>query len=324
VESLARYRGCLLGLAAGDALGAAVEFSAPGSFAPLGGMTGGGPFNLRAGQWTDDTSMALCLAESLAERGGFDPLDQMERYLRWYRQGYWSSTGACFDIGGTTRWALERFERERQPYCGATEIFSAGNGSLMRLAPLSMAYARHPALAVGLAGASSLTTHALPITVDACRYFGGLIAGALQGASKDDLLQEGYAPAAGLWAQRPLHEEIAAVAGGSFKRRQPPQIQGSGYAPLSLEAALWAFYRSDSFEAGALLAANLGDDADTTAAVFGQLAGAYYGEAGIPAGWRALLARGGEIVALAETLYALSRAMPGDRSEELALAGISE
>ena len=94
-----RFRGCLLGLACGDAVGTTVEFKARRMFPPMTDMIGGGPFGLKAGQWTDDTSMALCLASSLVERGTFDPKDQMERYIRWRDQGYWSSTGKCFDIG---------------------------------------------------------------------------------------------------------------------------------------------------------------------------------------------------------------------------------
>ena len=106
-----RFRGCLLGLAAGDALGTTLEFKSPGTFEPIGDMIGGGPFGLRAGQWTDDTSMALCLATSLIECGGFDAMDQMRRYVRWRDEGYLSSTGYCFDIGNTVSGALDRFRR---------------------------------------------------------------------------------------------------------------------------------------------------------------------------------------------------------------------
>ena len=106
-----RFRGCLLGLAAGDALGTTLEFKSPGTFEPIDDMIGGGPFGLRAGQWTDDTSMALCLATSLIECGGFDAMDQMRRYVRWRDEGYLSSTGYCFDIGNTVSGALDRFRR---------------------------------------------------------------------------------------------------------------------------------------------------------------------------------------------------------------------
>jgi ADP-ribosylglycohydrolase len=139
-----RYRGCLLGLAVGDALGTTLEFKPPGTFEPITDMMGGGPFGLLPGQWTDDTSMALCLAESLIACRGFDPVDQLTRYCRWYREGHLSSTGRCFDIGNTVRAAVERFGRTGEPYPGPTDPRSAGNGSLMRLAPVPLFFAEHP------------------------------------------------------------------------------------------------------------------------------------------------------------------------------------
>jgi ADP-ribosyl-[dinitrogen reductase] hydrolase len=305
MEPIERYRGSLLGLAAGDALGAAVEFMPPGSFAPLTDMVGGGPHELEAGQWTDDTSMALCLAESLIERRGFDPTDQMQRYLRWYREGHLSSTGYCFGMGSTTREALTRFEESGEPSSGPTHPNTAGNGSIMRLAPVPLLYARYPKEAVERSADSSRATHGAPNCVDACRYFGALIVGAVNGAGKAELLSERYAPVPGLWEERPLAPEVDEAARGSFREKSPPDIQGSGYVVRSLEAALWAFHRSGSFEEGCLLAANLGDDADTTAAVYGQLAGAFYGEGGIPEGWRSKLAYRDLIGSYAEKLHEL-------------------
>jgi ADP-ribosyl-[dinitrogen reductase] hydrolase len=307
MKPIERYRGSLLGLAAGDALGTTLEFQPPGSFAPVRDMVGGGPFRLAPGQWTDDTSMALCLAESLVERQGFDPADQLMRYLRWYREGYWSSTGQCFDIGGTVRAALQRFEKTHEPYPGSTDPGSAGNGSIMRLAPVPLFFASRPLEAIEKAAESSRTTHGAAAAVDACRYLGALLVGAVNGADKTDLLAERYTPVPEYWEGQPLVAEIDEIAAGSFKRRNPPEIQGTGYVVKSLEAALWAFYHSRSFEEGCLLAVNLGDDADTTGAVYGQLAGAVYGEGDIPQSWRSRLAQGERIVSLAERLFTLSR-----------------
>jgi ADP-ribosylglycohydrolase len=306
MDKVQRFRGCLLGLAAGDAVGTTLEFRRPGSFEPISDMVGGGPFGLQPGQWTDDTSMALCLAASLVECAGFDPADQMRRYARWYREGYFSSTGRCFDIGNTVSQALSHFERSGEAYAGSSHPRSAGNGSIMRLAPVPMFYAADPAQAMAASYHSSRTTHGAATAVDACHYFGGLLAGALNGAAKDRLLSPFYTPVAGYWDSHPLVPEIAEIAAGSFKERQPPQIQGTGYVVRSLEAALWAFYHSDNFRDGCLLAANLGDDADTTAAVYGQLAGAYYGESAIPPHWRSQLALRDTIISLADQLYALS------------------
>ncbi len=164
-----RITGSLIGLAVGDALGAPVEFEPPGRFPPVTGYRRGGRFNLEAGTWTDDTSLALCLAESLIERRGFDPRDQLERYLSWYRTGRLSATGHCFDIGITTRSALVHFERTGDSESGMTSERSAGNGSLMRVAPVPLAYHRDPDRAIELSGRSSATTHALPVCIDACR-----------------------------------------------------------------------------------------------------------------------------------------------------------
>lgn len=310
MKQQARFRGCLLGLATGDAVGTVLEFKTPGSFTPIEDMVGGGPFRLRPGQWTDDTSMALCLAASLAEKQAFDPADQMDRYLRWWQEGYMSSTGHCFDIGSTVSAALSRYRQTGNPFSGSTDPQTAGNGSLMRLAPVPLFFAADAAQAIHWAGESSRTTHGAATAVDACRYFGGLLLGALHSVAKETLLAAHYCPVPGFWAAYPLATEIDEIAAGSFKQRQPPQIKGSGYVVRSLEAALWAFYHSDSFRQGCLLAANLGDDADTTAAIYGQLAGAYYGEAGIPAGWRRQLALYETIAGLADQLYDHYTAQP--------------
>lgn len=170
-----RFRGCLLGLACGDAVGTTVEFKRRGAFTPLTDMVGGGPFGLKPGQWTDDTSMALCLANSLTELGRFDAHDQMTRYLRWWQDGYCSATGSCFDIGGTTSSALSAFERTGDPFSGPTHDRSLGNGSIMRLAPVALFFYPDHAQAVTMAGESSRTTHGHPQCIDACRLLAAVL-----------------------------------------------------------------------------------------------------------------------------------------------------
>jgi ADP-ribosyl-[dinitrogen reductase] hydrolase len=290
-----RFRGCLLGLAVGDAVGTTVEFEPPGTFPPVTDMVGGGRFGLPAGAWTDDTSMAMCLAESLLECGGFDPVDQLTRYRAWYREGHWSSTGECFDIGRATRQAIQRFERTGEPYPGDSAPDAAGNGPLMKLAPVPMAYAREPDAAIAHAGESARTTHGAPQAIDAARYFASLLVAELGGAA--------VMPAR-------LHPEVEAVAAGSFRTKN---VEGKGYVVAALEAALWAFDSTSSFEEGVLAAVNLGDDADTTAAIYGQLAGAHYGVEAIPRRWRERVHRGEEIVAIADALYALASRSLGSR-----------
>jgi len=292
ITRLERYQGCLIGLAVGDAVGTTVEFKRPGSFEPVTDMTGGGPFRLKAGEWTDDTSMALCLAESLIKCQDFNPTDQMDRYVRWWDKGYLSSNGRCFDIGNTTSVALSRYQATCEPYAGSTNARDAGNGSLMRLAPVPMFFASNLKKAMHMSGESSRTTHGAITCVDACRFFGSLIVGALNGETKEELLS----------SRLPFCKEIEEVQAGSYKRKQPPEIVGSGYVVKSLEAALWAFYSSDNFKDGCLLAVNLGDDADTTAAIYGQIAGAYYGLEAIPIGWREKLAHYSLIDGMAKAL----------------------
>jgi ADP-ribosylglycohydrolase len=298
-----RYQGCLVGLAVGDAIGTTVEFKSPGTFHPLTDMVGGGPFGLDKGQWTDDTSMALCLAESLITCETFDANDQMARYTRWWKEGYLSSNGRCFDIGNTVSQALRKYARTGDPFAGATDAYSAGNGSLMRLAPVPLFYASDPEKAIAMSAESSKTTHGALTCLDACRYFGGLIIGAVRGDSKEALLSYRYAPVDGVWDRLPLCAEIDEIARGSYQRKNPPDIVGSGYVVQSLEAALWAFHQSSTFEEGCLLAANLGNDADTTAAIYGQIAGAYYGIEGIRSDWRECLAQIDLIHRLADGLF---------------------
>jgi ADP-ribosyl-[dinitrogen reductase] hydrolase len=307
MKQIERYRGCLLGLATGDALGTALEFQLPGSFKPIDDMVGGGAANPEPGQWTDDTAMALCLAESLIERKGFDPVDQLERYVRWLRQGHLSSTGQCIDVGRIVAYALLQFESAREPYCGPTEPDTAGNGSIMRLASVPLFYAKDPLEAIERSAESSKTTHGASTAVDACRYLGALIVGAVNGASKKKLLSDHFCPVLGYWEEKPLVAEIDEIASGSFKLKNPPQIRASGYVVRCLEAALWAFYHGGSFKEGCLLAVNLGDDADTTGAVYGQLAGAFYGEKAIPESWRSKLACRDLIESFANRLFELSR-----------------
>jgi ADP-ribosylglycohydrolase len=139
--------------------------------------------------------------------------------------------------------------------------------------------------------------------VDACRYFASLIVGAVNGVSKADLFADHYEPIKNYWKGNPLAPRIDDIASGSFKNRSPPEIKGSGYVVKSMEAALWAFYNSNTFEDRALLAVNLGDDADTTGAIYGQLAGAYYGENGIPKLWREKLLKKDLVVDFANKLY---------------------
>ncbi len=290
-----RKRGTFLGLAIGDALGAAVEFRMAGTFPEVTGYRGGGPHRLNPGEWTDDTSMALALADSIASVG-WDLNDQVRRYVAWWRKGEYSVNGRCFDIGTTTRGALARFEKTGDARTsGDPSEYASGNGSIMRLAPMPIRYAglfpgRLDEL-VTLLIDSSRPTHASPLCLSACAYLGLVLCGLIHGIERDVVLSTNWGPLQQLKELHALHPEIAEVAAGSFREKEPPEIVGAGYVVKSLEAALWAFHDAKDFRQAVLRSVNLGDDADTTGAVCGQLAGAYWGESGIPAEWREGLAR---------------------------------
>ncbi|MCY0964156.1 ADP-ribosylglycohydrolase family protein [Parathalassolituus penaei] len=285
ISRLDRYRGCLLGLATGDAVGTTLEFRPRGSFAPITDMVGGGPFGLLPGQWTDDTSMALCLAESLLECGGFDAEDQMERYCLWWQRGHLSSTGLCFDIGSTVLTALQRYRKTGNAFAGSEHPHSAGNGSIMRLAPVVLYFSAGNSMAVDrvrclldMAEWSSRTTHGAAECVDACRYMAWLLHLLLAGQGLDVVLAN-----RNYQARTPA---VQALVNGEWRQKTEADIRGSGYVMASLEAALWCLDRYRSFDSAILAAANLGEDADTTAAICGQLAGALYGINGIPLRWQ--------------------------------------
>ena len=270
-----RKLGILIGLAVGDSVGTTVEFMKRGTFEPVTDMIGGGPFNLKAGQWTDDTSMALCLAESIIE-DGFDPYSQVSKYVKWWKHGHLSSTGECFDIGFTTRLALSEFAECGDPFSGDEGSHSAGNGGLMRIAPVIMAYHNH-ANFNNFIRLSTMTTHPNAVCLDASALFCSMVVRAMENDDKDAILFNHDVALS--------TNEIKEISTCDFLKMSYEELSGSGYVVESLKTALWCFYHSDSFEDAILKAVNVGDDADTVAAICGQISGAYYGLAGIPTKW---------------------------------------
>ena len=293
-DVLDRAKGALVGLALGDALGTTLEFTWRDTEPPVTDLVGGGPFRLAPGEWTDDTSMALCLADSLLATGGLDAGDLIERFCRWYEQGHNSVTGECFDIGTTTAGALQSFRATGEPLSGSTDPDSAGNGSLMRLSPVAIRWWHEPAKAVEAARLQSRTTHGAAQAVEACALYAELLTEAIGGAPKETVLRA-----------RDWHGDaaIADMAAGSWRAKDRDAISSSGYVLHTLEAALWCVGRTESIEEALILAANLARDADTVAAVTGQLAGALWGMSGAPAAWLDKLAWRDRIEALAADLY---------------------
>ena len=292
-----RARGALLGLAVGDALGTTLEFSARDSKPHIEDISGGGPFNLEPGQWTDDTAMALALGQSLIYCEGFDERNVMNRFVNWFEYGEYSCTGTCFDIGITTRQALTRYRSTGDPVSGSTDPQNAGNGSLMRLSPVPILYWRDRNRLVECARRQSALTHGAAEAVDACAAYSELIADAIAGTPKDEVLRS-----------RPSDYEpnIAEILNGGWRGKTRNQISSSGYVVHSLEAALWCVASATNFKSAVVVAGNLGDDADTVAAITGQLAGALWGASSFPADWLERLAWRKRIDEMAGTLFDLS------------------
>lgn len=291
METKDRLLGSFLGLAIGDAVGTTVEFRSRDTFEPVTDMVGKGPFNLPAGYFTDDTSMALCLAESLIQYPYLDRKDLLERFSRWYRNGENSPTGRCFDIGGTTRSAITNFEKTGS-VLNNTDPWDAGNGSIMRLAPAVIKWHNDSDRAIATAIMQSETTHGTIECIDSCDLLARVLLTAFVAEDKEAIFNIDVKDH---WT--PKVKEILTTLDVSRD-----EVKSSGYVIHTLHAALWCFKNTDNFRDAILLATNLGDDADTVAAVTGQIAGAYYGMGNIPINWLDTLYETERFIELVEKL----------------------
>jgi len=316
--------GCLVGLAVGDAYGTTWEFKVrnqmPSEHHLPDEIMGGGPFNLQPGDWTDDTSMALCLAESVIEHG-WNPRDQMKRYINWWQNGYNSVNGVCFDIGGATRKALGWFNMTQgSEYVKDTQ--AAGNGVLMRLAAIPMILHGNVNQVIASCAEQSRMTHPSSQSIECSMLMGAIIDKILSGERDkknivafdtlfDDAGKAYYQEMFSKYScgsngrieqiKRVEYEDVDVNADGKSAER----IIGDGYCVYTLEAALWAFLSTDSYKEGLKKVVALGDDTDTTGAVYGQIAGAYYGLNAIP--WREKITWSEKIHNLAEQIYELNK-----------------
>ena len=295
-----KYLGCLVGLAIGDTLGAVAEFMEPGEFEPITEPRAGGPFRLPVGYWTDDTSMALCLADSFIQKQGYDSFDIMQKFWLWRSEGYRSSTGVCFDVGNQTSASINEFMSVGRSVINKDKkrSSSAGNGSIMRLAPLVIAsHAAGNTLekTMLISQLSARETHYSYEAEAGTALFAAILYNAVESTDKNELLNYG---------DYELSDEFTSIASAvaGAKSKEQHQVEPTGYIVNSLIAAVWALMTTDTFEAGALRAVNLGGDADTIGAIYGQIAGAFYGYEAIPSSWRTVLHQEQDIVALADKL----------------------
>jgi ADP-ribosylglycohydrolase len=303
----AQFHGLVFGLAIGDALGMPHEGRRPAGLPPHLDLAPGGPYDLPAGAWTDDTALALLLADSLLERNGNDGRDQVARYARWQREGYGSSTGRAVGAGPTTARAVAQAQWTGNPYAGPHDPAKAEKDPLTRAAIAAAWAAADPERAVELAATVARPTHQAPQTLDACRYYAGLVVGALRGASREALIAPNYAPVDGLWERKPLRPEVAAVAGGSWRGASPV---GGGRAADALALVLWSLERGGTWRDAVLGAIALGHDAPTNGALVGALAGALYGAAAIPPHWQLGVAQADRLASTADRLAAAAEARP--------------
>ncbi|SDX89070.1 ADP-ribosyl-[dinitrogen reductase] hydrolase [Allochromatium warmingii] len=293
-----RMMGCFIGLVVGDAFGAPYEFFPRGKLIVQETFTEivNSKLQIKKGEWTDDSSMALALADSLLSCGGFDPKDQMQRYRRWVftDEGYCSSRATAFGFGQTFLHALWCSKKNDIPYPGSINPKRPGNGSLMRLAPIPIYFLSDLEQTINYAGLSSMVTHGHPESVYGARLFARILHQALKGREKAEILQQ--------TPESDAPERIQAIANGAYLDKPMEEIDGTFFAAQSLEAAMWCFARTDSFKDAIRLAVALGGDTDSTAAVCGQVAGAYYGLSAIPEPWTTELVKRDEVFAVAERL----------------------
>ena len=293
-----RFQGALMGLAVGDALAANTQFRKPGSFAAVGDLLGGGPFDLPRGAWSDDTAMALLLAESLNQREGFDAHDQVQRYARWQREGHGSATGQCVGITASVARALATAQYKRQPFAGSHDPEQLDKEPLSRVAPVVMYFFADGAAAVARSAESARITAQAPMVLDCVRLLAAVLHQALSGREKAAVLR----PPRDLWVTPSTRAEVLALYEGSYLSRDLSEITGGGHVVQALEAALWAFHRSANFREGALACANLGRDSDVVTAVYGAIAGAHHGVSAIPGIWRNSLMKHEVVIDTADRL----------------------
>jgi ADP-ribosyl-[dinitrogen reductase] hydrolase len=270
---LERSLACMIGLAAAEAMAVDVILERNDWQETMPGRG-----HARAGEWSDATATALCLAESLFEAGRFDLADQMERFLRWLRDGYPAKVRRSLRIDRQMAEALRFYEKNGNPYGGDCGHRDAGDGALVRLAPIAIVWQTNPALAIQRAGQQALTTNPGTISVDACRLLCALLLAALDGCPQEQILDWDRHPYRHLFrGEHALCAEIDAIAHGDYLDRSFDDLGHAGSAAGTLRRALLAFSKANFFRLGAKISAHNGSGLTGSAAVYGMLAGIVFG-----------------------------------------------
>jgi ADP-ribosyl-[dinitrogen reductase] hydrolase len=278
-----RLSGTFWGLVVGDALGAPLEFYPRDRHPEVRDMIPGGKFKLPAGGWTDDTSMALCLAHSLIHDRNLDSADLLNRFWGWASRNEHCSGSRAIGFGQNTLRSLSRFNRTGQLVASSNGRSSDGNGTIMRLAPLTIVHNEDLQTLRQLARTQSYTTHASQKAADCCELLSIILHRLFQGMP----LEKSYR----VTDTTAWDPEVIELSNGSWTQKSRDEISSEGYVVHTLEAALWSVHTTDSFEQALIKAVNLGHDADTVGAVTGQIAGALYGVQSIPARWKDVLVK---------------------------------
>jgi ADP-ribosylglycohydrolase len=293
----------IIGHLTGDALGVPVEFKKREELKkdPVEDMRGYGTYNQPPGTWSDDSSLTLCLLESLID--GYDLNDQADKFVSWLYDAYWTARDETFDVGNTTRLSISKLREGHQPLlAGSGGERDNGNGSLMRILPLVFYLLdADPAERFKKTREVSSLTHSHPRSVLGCYIYLDFAARIIKGSNlekaykktkehiKDFIKEEAYSSELKHYS-RILEGDIGAL--------DEDEIRSSGYVVHTLEPSFWVLLNTNSYSSAVLKAVNLGEDTDTTAAVTGGLAGIYYGYAGIPDEWTAEIARLDEVLEL--------------------------
>ena len=292
MDFLSRIQGGIFGVAIGDALGVPIEFRKRNTFEKVTDFQYCQTFKLNPGEWSDDTSMTLCLAHSLITQKGFNLKNQTEQYIKWFLDGFMSHNGKAIGIGYTTLLSLTLYIKTKKIYTILTDEKYSGNGSLMRVLPVILFFAHDIEKAVYYSGESSKNTHGSQIAIDACRYFAYIICKIIHGTTKEEIKSKEFKQQTiDFFNKKPLHKKVEKIIEGEYFEKNTDEIKSTGYVVDTLESALWSFITTDNFETALLKAVNLGDDADTVGSITGQIAGVYYGYNQIPNRWTKNIAK---------------------------------